>query len=48
VALIASCLTVDYGDHLTDEVARKMHGNTVHENAGAKDEELMNEKAVTN
>lgn len=28
-ALGASCLTIDYGVYLTDEVARKMHGKTV-------------------
>ena len=30
LAIVAACLTIDYGEHLTDEVARKMHGRTVH------------------
>lgn len=29
MAVIASCLTINYGVYLTDEVARKMHGATV-------------------
>lgn len=29
LALIAACLTIDYGVYLTDDVARKMHGDTV-------------------
>jgi hypothetical protein len=29
LALGAACLTIDYGEYLTDEVARKMHGATV-------------------
>ena len=30
LAIVAACLTIDYGEHLTNEVARKMHGKTVH------------------
>jgi hypothetical protein len=29
VAVIAACLTIDYGEYLTDDVARKLHGRTV-------------------
>lgn len=29
VAVIASCLTVNYGGHLNDKVERKLHGKTV-------------------
>jgi hypothetical protein len=29
LAVGAACLTIDYGEYLTDEVARKMHGATV-------------------
>lgn len=29
LALAASCMTIDYGEFLTDDVARKMHGRTV-------------------
>jgi hypothetical protein len=29
LALVASCLTIDYGEYLTDDVARKMHGSTM-------------------
>jgi MFS family permease len=29
VAVGAACLTIDYGEYLTDEVSRKMHGVTV-------------------
>jgi hypothetical protein len=42
LAVGASCLTIDYGEFLTDEVARKMHGATV----GMRDE--VNEKVVEN
>jgi len=41
LAVGASCLTIDYGEYLTDEVARKMHGATV----GVKDE-VVNEKVM--
>ncbi|KAK6423434.1 hypothetical protein LTR95_016530 [Oleoguttula sp. CCFEE 5521] len=30
LALGAACLTVNYGEHLTDTVERKLHGKTVH------------------
>ena len=29
-SIIAACLTINYGQYLTDDVARKMHGKTVH------------------
>jgi hypothetical protein len=29
VAVIAACLTVNYGDYLTDTVERKLHGRTI-------------------
>ncbi|OAL29462.1 hypothetical protein AYO20_09199 [Fonsecaea nubica] len=40
VAVIAACFTVNYGDFMTDEVARKMHGRIV----GEKKEEGLPEK----
>ena len=43
LAVIAACLTINYGEYLTDEVARKMHGATV----GDKNEgNENNEEAV--
>jgi hypothetical protein len=33
VAVIAACITIDYGIYLTDDIARKMHGKTVNEKA---------------
>jgi hypothetical protein len=42
----ASCLIINYGEYLTDEVARKMHGSTV---TGRDDgERVVNEKVVEN
>jgi len=38
VAVIASCLTVNYGDHLTDKVERKLHGKTVEGTGHGHDE----------
>ena len=29
VAVVAACLTVNYGEYLTDTVERKLHGKTV-------------------
>lgn len=29
LAVIAACLTIDYGEYLTDDVTRKLHGRTV-------------------
>jgi Fungal trichothecene efflux pump (TRI12) len=40
IALLASCLTIDYGEYLTEDVARKMHGATV----GQKREDEISEK----
>lgn len=42
LALVAACLTIDYGEYLTDEVSRKMHGATV----GTKGEQNVNGKVV--
>jgi hypothetical protein len=39
VAVGAACLTIDYGEYLTDEVSRKMHGVTVGERGGMLAEE---------
>ncbi|KAH6714953.1 fungal trichothecene efflux pump [Leptodontidium sp. 2 PMI_412] len=38
LAVVAACLTIDYGVYLTDEVARKMHGATVGEKEEQGDE----------
>ena len=40
----ASCLTINYGEYLTDQVARKMHGATVEGRADGRGE--VNEKVV--
>ena len=42
VAVIAACLTVNYGDYLTDKVERKLHGATVegHHGQHANDEKV--------
>jgi multisubunit Na+/H+ antiporter MnhG subunit len=40
----ASCLTINYGEYLTDDVARKMHGATVGGRGG--EEGAVNEKVV--
>lgn len=42
LALFAACLTIDYGEYLTDDVARKMHGTTV----GVKEGHDRNEKVI--
>jgi len=46
LAIIASSLTVDYGEYLTDDVARKMHGKTVGEHKGNGEHEEVHEKTV--
>ena len=40
LAVVVSCLTIDYGEYLTDDVARKMHGATVEGKGGAENEKL--------
>ena len=47
-SIIAACLTINYGQYLTDDVARKMHGRTVHvRNPGEHSEQrdVLDEKA---
>ena len=47
-SIIAACLTINYGEFLTNDVARKMHGKTVHvPNPGEHPEqkEILDEKA---
>ena len=39
LAVGAACLTINYGEYLTDEVARKMHGKTVGENSHSDEHE---------
>lgn len=39
LAVAAACLTIDYGEYLTDDVARKMHGKTVGENSYSEEHE---------
>ncbi|KAJ9658280.1 hypothetical protein H2201_007839 [Coniosporium apollinis] len=47
LAVIAACLTIDYGEHLTDDIARKMHGKTVHvPEHGQHDDGALGEKRV--
>ncbi|KAF4636561.1 hypothetical protein G7Y89_g1524 [Cudoniella acicularis] len=43
LALVAACLTINYGEYLTDEVARKMHGATVGDKEG---DNVVNEKVA--
>jgi hypothetical protein len=40
LAVVVSCLTIDYGEYLTDDVARKTHGATVEGKGGAENEKL--------
>jgi len=47
LALGAACLTIDYGEYLTDEVARKMHGATVGVVAGDAGEKVVEEGLST-
>jgi hypothetical protein len=42
LAIIASCLTIDYGEYLNDDVSRKLHGTTF----GAKTEKVQPASAV--
>ena len=35
MAVVAACLTIDHGEYLTDEIARKMHGATVDVKSGS-------------
>jgi len=42
----AACLTIDYGEYLTDEVARKMHGATVGEGKGGSEKVGAGNKVV--
>jgi Fungal trichothecene efflux pump (TRI12) len=47
-SIIAACLTINYGEFLTDDVARKMHGKAVHvPNPGEhlEQKEILDEKA---
>ncbi|TKA69436.1 hypothetical protein B0A49_03776, partial [Cryomyces minteri] len=44
LALVASCLTINYGQYLTDDVARKMHGKTTR--LGKEESEPTAEKQV--
>lgn len=44
LAVGASCLTINYGEYLTDEVARKMHGNTVGHVEPSMKEKVMEEE----
>jgi hypothetical protein len=43
LAVGAAWFTIDYGEYLTDEIARKMHGRSVGvKNPGSPDRELQN------
>jgi hypothetical protein len=48
-SIVAACLTINYGEYLTDDVARKMHGKTVHvPDPGEHDEQkaVLDEKVA--
>jgi hypothetical protein len=41
LAVGATCLTISYGEYVTDDVARKMHGRTVGDNSQTQEHETM-------
>jgi hypothetical protein len=48
-SIIAACLTINYGEYLTDDVARKMHGKTVHvpnPDERSEQKDVLDEKAA--
>lgn len=47
LAVAAACLTIDYGQYLNDDVARKMHGRTTGaKQSGPGSDGVINDKSV--